>query len=80
MTIFAIRLDGGRPAFLTVQTIKNQRTYSIQGIPPGVYEVLAAGSFALPPQHFAGAYTRFAISDILCREVVTCTWTIPSSP
>jgi hypothetical protein len=60
MTIYAVSVGATGSPFYTVRTIKNQGAYSVEGVAPGSYHLLAVptGGFGSPPQHFVGAYTK----------------------
>lgn len=66
MVVYAIRADTNLPHFLSVRARENQPSFTIDGLPPGVYHIVAY--LESDPQR-AGAYSQF----VLCGLATTCT-------
>jgi hypothetical protein len=67
MLVYAIRVDAGTPGYRFVHTTFNQPQFTIDGLEPGVYVVLAY--LADGPPDFAGGYSE----AVRCGLSVDCT-------
>lgn len=66
MLVYAIRVDTASVQFVSIRTAFNQLEYTIDGLEPGVYVVLA---YLESVPDFAGGYTQ----AVPCGLTVACT-------